>query len=97
MIHVKTTVNGDELDFLCDPRETLLDALRDKLGLTGSKEGCGTGDCGACSVELDGRLVCSCLVLGAEADGKEVNTIEGMANGEKLHLLQEKLIRSPSA
>lgn len=92
MIHVNTTVNGDQTEFLCDPRETLLDALRDKLGLTGSKEGCGTGDCGACSVELDGRLVCSCLVLGAEADGKEVNTIEGMADGENLHLLQEKFI-----
>ena len=92
MIHVNTKVNGDEVEFLCDPRETLLDALRDKLNLTGAKEGCGTGDCGACSVTLDGRLVCSCLVLGAEAEGKELGTVEGIANGEDLHPLQEKFI-----
>ncbi|MAD94223.1 MAG: ferredoxin [Rhodobacteraceae bacterium] len=92
MIHVNTKVNGDEVEFLCDPRETLLDALRDKLNLTGAKEGCGTGDCGACSVTLDGRLVCSCLVLGAEAEGKEIGTVEGIANGEDLHPLQEKFI-----
>ena len=91
-IHVSTTVNGDEVDFLCDPRETLLDVLRDKLSLTGAKEGCGTGDCGACSVTLDGRLVCSCLVLGAEAEGKEIATVEGIANGETLHPLQRKFI-----
>lgn len=92
MIHVNTKVNGDAVEFLCDPRETLLDALRDKLGLTGAKEGCGTGDCGACSVTMDGRLVCSCLVLGAEAEGKEIGTVEGIADGEKLHPLQEKFI-----
>jgi len=92
MIHVNTTVNGDEVEFLCDPRETLLDALRDKLGLTGSKEGCGTGDCGACTVTLDGRAVCSCLVLGAEAEGKQIGTVEGIADGEELHPLQEKFI-----
>ena len=92
MIHVNTKVNGDEVEFLCDPRETLLDALRDRLNLTGAKEGCGTGDCGACSVTLDGRLVCSCLVLGAEAEGKEIGTVEGIANGEELHPLQEKFI-----
>lgn len=92
MIHVNTKVNGDDVEFLCDPRETLLDALRDKLGLTGSKEGCGTGDCGACSVTMDGRLVCSCLVLGAEAEGKEIDTVEGLADGENLHILQEKFI-----
>nr|WP_325251082.1 (2Fe-2S)-binding protein [Amylibacter sp.] len=92
MIHVSTKINGDDVEFLCDPRETLLDTLRDKLGLTGSKEGCGTGDCGACSVTMDGRLVCSCLVLGAEADGKEIETVEGIADGENLHLLQEKFI-----
>ncbi|PLS20380.1 (2Fe-2S)-binding protein [Neptunicoccus cionae] len=92
MIHVNTKVNGDDVEFLCDPRETLLDALRDKLGLTGAKEGCGTGDCGACSVTMDGRLVCSCLVLGAEAEGKEIATVEGMAEGENLHILQEKFI-----
>ncbi|MBJ6370510.1 (2Fe-2S)-binding protein [Sedimentitalea arenosa] len=91
-IHVTTTVNGDEVEFLCDPRETLLDVLRDRLGLTGAKEGCGTGDCGACSVTLDGRLVCSCLVLGAEAEGKEIATVEGMATGEALHPLQKKFI-----
>ena len=92
MIHVNTTVNGDEVEFLCYPRETLLDALRDQLNLTGAKEGCGTGDCGACSVTLDGRLVCSCLVLGAEAEGKEIGTVEGIADGEELHPLQEKFI-----
>jgi len=91
-IHVSTTVNGDEVEFLCDPRETLLDCLRDKLNLTGAKEGCGTGDCGACSVTLDDRLVCSCLVLGAEAEGKTVSTVEGMAEGESLHPLQQKFI-----
>ena len=92
MIKVSTIVNGDEAHFLCDPRETLLDALRDRLGLTGAKEGCGTGDCGACSVTLDGRLVCSCLVLAAEAEGKEIATVEGIADGETLHPLQEKFI-----
>lgn len=91
-IHVNTTVNGDAVDFLCEPDETLLDALRNRLGLTGSKEGCGTGDCGACSVTLDGRLVCSCLVLAAEAEGRAVGTIEGMAAGEALHPLQQKFI-----
>jgi carbon-monoxide dehydrogenase small subunit len=91
-IHVTTTVNGDEVEFLADPRETLLDCLRDKLGMTGAKEGCGTGDCGACSVTVDGRLVCSCLVLGVEAQGKTIETVEGMAEGEKLHPLQRKFI-----
>ena len=91
-IHVTTTVNGDPVEYLCDSNETLLDSLRDHLGLTGSKEGCGSGDCGACSVMLDGRLVCSCLVLGAEAEGRTVETIEGMADGETLHPLQRKFI-----
>ena len=91
-IHVSTTVNGDDVEFLCDPRETLLDCLRDKLHLTGAKEGCGTGDCGACSVTLDDRLVCSCLVLGAEAEGKSISTVEGMAEGGSLHPLQQKFI-----
>ncbi|WP_170368885.1 (2Fe-2S)-binding protein [Ruegeria arenilitoris] len=90
--HVTTTVNGDTVEYLCDARETLLDCLRDKLNLTGAKEGCGTGDCGACSVTLDGRLVCSCLVLGVEAEGKQIETIEGMAEGETLHPLQRKFI-----
>ncbi|MEY8839004.1 (2Fe-2S)-binding protein, partial [Cribrihabitans sp. XS_ASV171] len=91
-IHVTTTVNGDETEFLCDPRETLLDVLRDRLNLTGAKEGCGTGDCGACSVTLNGRLVCSCLVLGAEAEGAEIATVEGIAAGDRLHPLQRKFI-----
>ena len=91
-VHVTTTINGDPTEFLCEPDETLLDVLRDRLGMTGSKEGCGTGDCGACSVTLDGRLVCSCLVLGAEAEGREVGTIEGMSEGETLHPLQQKFI-----
>ncbi len=91
-LHVTTTINGDEVEFLCQPEETLLDVLRDRLGLTGSKEGCGSGDCGACSVLLDDRLVCSCLVLGAEAQGAKVETIEGMATGEELHPLQRKFL-----
>ena len=91
-VHVSATVNGDPAEFLCDPRETLLDVLRDQLALTGAKEGCGTGDCGACSVTMDGRLVCSCLVLGVEAEGKEIGTVEGIATGEELDPLQEKFI-----
>ncbi|NCQ25681.1 MAG: ferredoxin [Rhodobacteraceae bacterium CG17_big_fil_post_rev_8_21_14_2_50_63_15] len=91
-IHVTTRINGDATEFLCEAEETLLDVLRDRLGLTGTKEGCGTGDCGACSVLVDGRLVCSCLMLGAEAEGREVSTIEGMANGDRLHPLQQKFI-----
>jgi len=76
-VHIKTNINGDSIEFLCGPEETLLDVLRDKLQLTGTKEGCGTGDCGACSITLDGKLVCSCLVLGAEADNSKITTIEG--------------------
>ncbi len=91
-IHVTTTVNGDTVEFLADPRETLLDCLRDKLGLTGSKEGCGTGDCGACSVTVDGVLVSSCLVLGVEAQGKSVTTIEGMDKDGELHPLQRHFV-----
>lgn len=91
-LHVSTTINGDPHEFLCAPDETLLDVLRNRLGLTGAKEGCGTGDCGACSVTVNGRLVCSCLVLGAEADGAEVTTIEGMADGDELHPLQRHFI-----
>jgi len=91
-IKVSTTINGDPVDYLCEPQETLLDALRDRLGLTGAKEGCGTGDCGACSVILDGRLVCACLVMGAEAEGRAVETIEGLADGDELHPLQQKFI-----
>ena len=91
-IAVSTTVNGDPVEYVCHGREILLDVLRDHLGLTGAKEGCGTGDCGACSVMVDGQLVCSCLVLGAEIEGREVDTIEGMADGDKLHPLQQKFL-----
>jgi aerobic carbon-monoxide dehydrogenase small subunit len=91
-VAVSTVINGDAYEFLCQPEETLLEVLRDRLGLTGTKEGCGTGDCGACSVVLDSRLVCSCLVLGAEAEGRRIETIEGMAEGDKLHPLQQKFL-----
>jgi len=91
-VHISTTINGDEVDFLCEPTQTLLDVLRDELHMTGTKEGCGTGDCGACSVTLDGTLVCSCLVLGAEVGDKSIETIEGMASSEDLHPLQQKFI-----
>ena len=91
-LHVSTTVNGEAVEFLADTRDSLLDSLRDSLGLTGTKEGCGTGDCGACSVVVDGTLVCSCLMLGVEAQGKQIETIEGMANGDALHPLQRKFI-----
>ncbi|MDP3961352.1 MAG: (2Fe-2S)-binding protein [Pseudorhodobacter sp.] len=91
-IHVATTVNGDAVEFVCAPEESLLDVLRNRLGLTGAKEGCGSGDCGACSITLDGRLVCSCLVLAAEAEGAEIGTIEGLATNEALHPLQQAFI-----
>jgi len=91
-LQISATVNGDPVEFLCEPDESLMDVLRDRLGLTGTKEGCGSGDCGACSVTVDDRLVCSCLVLGAEAQGREIGTIEGMAKGEELHILQKKFL-----
>jgi carbon-monoxide dehydrogenase small subunit len=91
-IAVSTTINNDAVEFLCQPDETLLDVLRDRLSLTGAKEGCGTGDCGACSVIIDDRLVCSCLVLGAEVEGKQIETVEGMAQGDTLHPLQQKFL-----
>lgn len=87
-VHVTTNVNGDAYEYLCDPNQTLVDVLRNELELTGTKEGCSTGDCGACSVMLEGKLVCSCLVLAIETDGKSVETIEGMADGEDLTPLQ---------
>lgn len=90
--HVTTTINGDPVEFLCETQQTLLDVLRDELQLTGSKEGCASGDCGACSVTIDGRLMCSCLVLGVEAAGRSIETIEGMADGENLHPLQQKFL-----
>ena len=91
-LHVSTTINGEPAEFLCEPSDTMLDALRGPLGLTGSKEGCASGDCGACSITLDDCLVCSCLMLAAEAEGRELRTIEGMAQGEKLHPLQQKFL-----
>lgn len=90
--HVQTTINGDECDFLCESNETLLSVIRNQLRLTGTKEGCSTGDCGACSVILDGRLVCSCLTLAVEAEGKVIETIEGMSEDGNLHILQRKFI-----
>jgi carbon-monoxide dehydrogenase small subunit len=91
-VHVTAKLNGNDVEFLCETRQTLLQILRDELHLTGTKEGCATGDCGACSVTVDGRLMCSCLILGAEVQGKSIRTIEGMADGEKLHPLQRKFL-----
>jgi len=93
---VETKLNGEPVEFICEARQSLLEVLRDNLGLTGSKEGCLTGDCGACSVLIDGRVACSCLVLGVEAQGKEITTIEGMANGSRLHPLQQKFLEHAS-
>lgn len=90
--HVSTTINGDPVEYLCEPEQTLLDVLRDELYMTGSKEGCASGDCGACSVLVDDRLVCACLALGAEMGGKKIETIEGMAEGDELHPLQQKFL-----
>lgn len=91
-LHIQATLNGEASEFLCEPRQTLLEVLRDELDLTGTKEGCATGDCGACSVMLDGRVVCSCLVLAAEIDGRTVTTVEGLAQGDHLHPLQQKFL-----
>lgn len=91
-LHVSTSINGEPHEFLCDAEQSLLDVLRGPLGLTGSKEGCGSGDCGACTVTVDGRLICSCLMLAAEAEGCEIGTIEGMAQGDALHPLQQKFL-----
>ena len=90
--HVSTSVNGQVHEVLVEPQQSLLEALRDEMGLTGTKEGCGTGDCGACSVLVNGRLVCSCLVLAVEAEGQEVTTIEGIAEPEGLHIIQKKFL-----
>ena len=91
-IHVTTTINGDETEFLCEPRQSLLEVLRETLGFTGTKEGCGDGNCGACSVQIDGVLANSCLVLALEADGKEITTVEGLASPEGLHPIQQKFL-----
>ncbi len=93
-LHVSTTINGEPMEFLCEPGDTMLDALRGPLALTGSKEGCASGDCGACSITVDDRLVCSCLMLAAEAEGHDLRTIEGMAHGENLHPLQQKFLET---
>ena len=90
--HIETTLNGEPVEFLCDPHQNLLEVLRDELGLTGTKEGCTTGDCGACTVTLDGSIVCACLVLAAEVEGRALETIEGMARGDQLHPLQQKFL-----
>jgi aerobic carbon-monoxide dehydrogenase small subunit len=90
--HITTTVNGDDYEYLCEAQQTLLDVLRDELMLAGTKEGCGTGDCGACTVMVDGTMVCSCLVLAVETNGAKIDTIEGMAKGDKLHPLQQKFL-----
>jgi carbon-monoxide dehydrogenase small subunit len=91
-IQVETSINGESVEFLCEPQQTLLEVLREDLSRTGTKEGCATGDCGACSVLVDGRLVCSCLVLAAEVGGSEVSTIEGVATEDGLHPLQQKFL-----
>ncbi len=90
--HVQTTINGEQVDFLCEPRQSLLECLRDVLGLTGTKEGCNDGNCGACTVIFDGRIVTSCLVLSVEAHGKEVTTVEGIASGSTLHPIQQAFL-----
>jgi carbon-monoxide dehydrogenase small subunit len=92
--HVSTTINGEPVEFLCETQQTLLDVLRDELQLTGSKEGCSSGDCGACSVIVDGRLVCSCLMLAVEAEGRRIETIEGLAQGESLHPVQKHFLEA---
>ena len=92
--YVQTIINGEHMDFLCEPRQSLLECLRDVVGLTGSKEGCNDGNCGACTVSLDGRIVTSCLVLGVEADGAEVDTIEGVASPDGLHPIQQAFLEN---
>ena len=90
--HVTTTINGEPVEFLCETQQTMLDTLRDVLGLTDSKEGCASGDCGACTIICDGKIVCSCLMLGVEAEGKTITTIEGIAQGDHLHPVQQKFL-----
>jgi carbon-monoxide dehydrogenase small subunit len=95
-VQVQTTLNGEEVEFLCEPRQSLLEVIRDEMGFTGTKEGCLTGDCGACSVLINGLGACSCLVLGVEAEGQELTTVEGLAEGDKLHPLQQKFLEHAS-
>ncbi|MQG07448.1 MAG: (2Fe-2S)-binding protein [SAR202 cluster bacterium] len=93
-VHVKTTINGNPIEYLCEPRQSLLEVLRDVLNMTGSKEGCNDGNCGACTVSVDGRIVNSCLVLGVEAEGKDITTIEGVANADGLHPIQQAFLEN---
>lgn len=92
VVHIQTTINGEQVNFLCEPRQSLLECLRDVLGMTGTKEGCNDGNCGACTIIYDGRIVDSCLVLGVEAQGKEITTIEGIASSKGLHPLQQSFL-----
>jgi len=92
--YVQTTINGENVEFLCEPRQSLLESLRDVIGLTGSKEGCNDGNCGACTVNMDGRIVTSCLVLGVEAEGSNIETIEGVAQGNDLHPIQQAFLEN---
>ena len=92
--YVQTKINGAQVDFLCEPRQSLLECLRDVIGLTGTKEGCNDGNCGACTVNMDGRVVTSCLVLGVEAEGGEIETIEGVADGSNLHPIQAPFLEN---
>ena len=94
LVHVQTTINGNQVDFLCEPRQSLLECLRDVVGLTGTKEGCNDGNCGACTVMFDGRMVTSCLVLAVEAQGKEITTIEGIASAAGLHPIQQAFLEN---
>ncbi len=96
LVHVETTINGDTVNFLCEPRQSLLECLRDVFGMTGSKEGCNDGNCGACTVIFNGRIVTSCLVLGVEAQGQEITTIEGIASAEGLHPVQQAFLENAS-
>ena len=94
LVHIQTTINGDQADFLCEPRQSLLEVLRDVLGWTGTKEGCNDGNCGACTVIMDGRMVTSCLVLAVETPGKQITTIEGIASAEGLHPIQQAFLEN---
>ena len=94
LVHVSTTINGNPVDFLCEPRQSLLECLRDVVGMIGTKEGCNDGNCGACTVIFDGRIVTSCLVLGVEAHGKEITTIEGIATRGGLHPVQQAFLEN---
>ena len=91
-VHIQTTINGEQTELLCEPRQSLLEVLRETLGFTGTKEGCNDGNCGACSVTVDGVLIDSCLMLAVEADGKEIGTVEGLATPESLHPVQQKFL-----